>query len=455
MFALRAGLPQTVTFLASQQKRQFTTAHVLGVMLMGLAQLNKNWRITMKKVLSIVLAGMISTASLAGVPNTFISGEVATAAKFNENFTSLSNEIDDVKTAVSNVSSGSGNSSGGSSSDGSVVAKVNGVDMRVSSSQLGQYNITTPTGKTISVNAEGYPIFTWLVYESSNCSGQAYIAHHQFNEHKLKPAGHVFANPKLSTNISVIFSNNNIGYSLNNTLVKVNYRSIDYGSGSVGCRSTSGTYIASKVLPNDSVITGIDSVPLIITGIGSDLKISSTEIGEPVAGSFSVYASGTKIGATTRYPDAGEAYISVTLDGQYSDKTIYLNKDGTYSGFSGASNSSLLYLSDNCSGNAYVKVLNNGAEKFWDTNKINLKIVKNNNTYYELSAETYRANVINGSYRSYSNGQCYSDSTNFTQVAGYKIATETNAPNIPVFTPPITIEGYSEPTPYNSLPVAF
>jgi len=51
----------------------------------------------MKKVLSKIIAGVISNTSLAGVPNTFVSGEVATAAKFNENFTSLSNEIDDVK----------------------------------------------------------------------------------------------------------------------------------------------------------------------------------------------------------------------------------------------------------------------------------------------------------------------------------------------------------------------
>src|SRR5690554_2583152 len=110
----------------------------------------------MKKSISIVLVGMISSASLAEVPNIFVSGEVATAAKFNENFTYLSNEINDVRTTVGNLSSGAGPSSGGSSSDGSVVAKVNGVDMRVSSTQLGVYSIVTPTGKTISVNAEGY-----------------------------------------------------------------------------------------------------------------------------------------------------------------------------------------------------------------------------------------------------------------------------------------------------------
>lgn len=406
----------------------------------------------MNKILFIIIIGMIANTSIADVPNTFVAGEVATAAKFNENFISLSNEIDEVRSSVSSISDEPGNSS----PDGSVIAKVNGVDMRVSSVLLGMYNIVTPTGKTISVSADGYPASTTLVYESQDCTGQAYLSHYQFSEFITKTPGHVFANPKISSTVSVVYSNDELGYSSNDTLTKINYRSIDYGSSSIGCYSSTGTYLASKILPNDPEITGIDSVPLIISGIGSELSISPTEIGTPSVGSFNVYANGTKIGTTRSLPNANgpESSIYVALEGDYLGSTIYLYKDGTYRGYDDVNTSNLLYLSNSCTGNAYVKVINNGVENFLDTSKISVKLVKNNNSYYELSSEAYRTNSTSGSYRSYSNGQCYTNSTNFSRVAAYKIATLTDAPAVPVFTPPITIEGYEEPTPHNLLPVA-
>lgn len=403
----------------------------------------------MKKAISIVLVGMISTASLAEVPNIFVSGEVATAAKFNENFTSLSNEISDVRTTVDNISSGSGSSSGSSSSDGSVVAKVNGVDMRVSSTQLGVYSIVTPTGKTISVNAEGYPSFTQPIYESNDCSGQAYISHYQFTEHTLKPAGHVFANPKISTNLSVVFSDGNIGYSLNDTLTKVNFKSVDYGPASSGCVATTGTSIASKVLPNDPTITGINSVPLIITGIGSELKISSTEVGIPVTGSFSVYANGVKIGTTTRYPSISG--VSVKLDG-FDQATITLYKDGSYSG-NIVTSESLYYRYADCSGDAYYLRASNADKNWWDTTLPTKSIIISNGDYYNLSSEAYSVSQPFKSIR-YSHGTCANSTFDGSNKA-YQKAVLTSAPEVPTFTPPITIEGYSEPTPLNSLPVAF
>jgi hypothetical protein len=418
---------------------------------MCLAQLKYNFGATMKKVLSIVLAGMISTASLAGVPNTFVSGEVATAAKFNENFVYLSNEIDDAKTTISNISSDIGNSSGDSISDGSVVAQVNGIDMRVSSYQLGQYSITTPTGKMINVNAEGYPNFTYLAYESNNCTGQAYVIHFQLNEHKLKSAGHVFANPKLSTSISVVFSDGNIGYSLNDTLTKINYRSIDYGPTSAGCLTTTGTYISSKVLPNDPAITGINSVPLIITDIGSELKIASTEVGTPVAGSFNVYASGVKIGTTTRYPDSVSDYVSVKLDG-FDQTSITLYKDGSYSGGI-VSSATLYYRLADCSGEAYHLLTDDADTDWWNTELSTKSTITNSGDYYNLSSQAYS---VSQSFRSrkYSGSSCSNSTTDGSNNA-YQEATLTNSPIVPTFIPPITIEGYSEPTPYNSLPVAF
>ncbi|MBV1884857.1 MAG: hypothetical protein KUG66_01250 [Gammaproteobacteria bacterium] len=393
----------------------------------------------MKKIISIVLAGMISTASLAEVPNAFVSGEVATAAKFNENFTSLSNEIDDVRTTVGDIS------------DGSVVAKVNGVDMRVSSTQLGIYSIVTPTGKTISVNAEGYPPFTQLVYESSDCSGQAYIFHNQFSEHTLKPAGHVFANPKISTNISVVFSDGNLGYSLNDILTKVNYKSIDYGLTSIGCYATNGTYIASKVLPNDPAITGINSVPLVITDIGVELKISSTEVGAPVAGLFSVYASGVKIGTTTRYPDSVSDYVSVTLDG-FDQAAIILYKDGSYLGGM-VSSGTLYYRLADCLGDAYYLLTDDADTDWWNTTLSTKSTITNNGDYYSLSFQAYSVSQAFGSV-GFDSGTCYNSIIDGSNNA-YQQATLTSSSVVPTFIPPITIEGYSEPTPYNSLPVAF
>lgn len=406
----------------------------------------------MKEFLITAIVGAISTASFASVPNTFVSGEVATAAKFNENFTHLSNEIDDVRTAVGSISSEAGGSTGGESHDGSVIAKVNGVDMRVSSLQLGQYNITTPTGKTVSVNAEGYPVPSRLIYESNDCSGQAYIAFWHPAENTTKPAGHIFPNPKLSTSASIVFSNNEIGYSLNDTLTKVNHSSIDYGNGQ-GCYANNyGTYLASKVLPNNPAVTGIDSVPLIITGIGSELKISPTEVGTPVAGLFSVFANGTKIGTTTRHPDSVSDYVSVKLDG-FNQASITLYKDGSYSGNIVLSGN-LYYRSSNCSGTPYYELTDDADTRWWDTTRSTKKTITNQGEYYNLSSQAYRVSLPFLSRKNYYSDTCSASTTDGSNKA-YLQATLTNSPSVPIFTPPITIEGYSEPTPYNSLPEAF
>ena len=401
----------------------------------------------MEKVLAIIISGAISAASLAEVPNQFSPGEVATAAKFNENFTSLSNEIDVVKTAVNNIES-----SGDTSPDGAVVAQVNGVDMRVSSSQVGYYNITTPTGKTISVNAEGYPSFTALAYESADCTGQAYVRNFQFGEYTAKPTGHIFANPNLSTTVTIVFSNGEIGYSLNETLTKLNYRTMDYGPTSLGCHPSSGTTLASKVLPNNPEVTGINSVPLIITGVGSELKISPIEVGTPVTGSFNVYANGTKIGTTTRHPDSVSDYVGVVLD-DYNQASITLYKDGSYSG-NIVSSERLHYSSSDCSGTPYYELANDADKKWWDTSLSSKKTIFNQGDHYNLSSQAYRVSSQFLSYKASYFDTCSVSTTDGTNKA-YLQATITDTPEAPTFTPPITIEGYSEPTPYDSLPVAF
>lgn len=413
----------------------------------------------MKHFLVLAIAGALTSISLAEVPNTFAAGEIATASKFNENFMSLSNEIEEVRTEVSNIKTDSESSTDGNSSgnpDGSVIAKVNGVDMKVSSYMLGMYSIVTPTGKNISVNAEGYPASSQLVYESKDCTGDAYIQHYQLLDHKNKEAGHVFANPKLSNTASIVYVNGELSYSLSDTLTKIHYSSIDYGNGG-GCFKTSGTSITSQVVPNDPEVTGIESVPLIITGVGSELSISSTEVGTPSTGGYNVYANGTKIGTTTSLPTkyTYEGGVYVNLNGDYEGKRVNLHKDGTYSGYSAVSSSTLYYKSNDCSGNAYVKVFYDGIKKFIDASKINVEIVTNNGSHYALSDETYRVTSTSGSYKSPSSYSCYSKYDTFSEGAGYKIATRTSTPNVPVFTPPITIEGYEEPTPYDQLPVVF
>lgn len=399
-------------------------------------------RVVMRTVLLLLFTGMVSNASLAEVPNTFVAGEVATAAKFNENFTFLSEQIE-------SISSGSTDALlGNNSFDGFVLAKVNDVDMKVSSTRLGEYSIVTPTGKTIKVDAEGYPYSTQLIYETSDCSGQAYLPYYHFDQLTDKPAGHIFSNPKISTEISLVSLDESIGYSLNDTLIKVNYRSIDYGS---QCSPSTGIRIASKVLPNDSTITGISSIPLIISGIGSELKVSSTEVGTAVTGVFSVYANGVKIGSTTRYPDSVSDYVSVQLDG-FNQATISLFKDGSYSG--GIVSSGVLYYRlPDCSGDAYYLLANDADKKWWDTTRSTKSIITNNGDYYNLSSQAYSVSQAFGSNRN-TGGFCHNSTTDGSNNA-YKHATLTSSPVIPTFLPPIVIQGYLEPTPYNSLPVAF
>ena len=205
-------------------------------------------------------------------------------------------------------------------------------------------------------------------------------------------------------------------------------------------------------MPNDPDITGIDSVPLIITGIGSDLKISSTEIGIPVAGSFNVYASGVKIGTTTRLPNSVSTYVSVKLD-NYNQASITLYKNGTYNG-NIISSASLYFESSDCSGTPYYELADDADKEWWNTSLSTKTTIINQDSYYELSSQAYRVSVSFQSRKIYYNDTCstftYDGSNN-----AYKEATLTMSPAVPVFTPPITIEGYSEPTPYNSLPEAF
>ncbi len=415
----------------------------------------------MTKLLPTIFLSALTASAVADVPNIFTANTPAKASEVNANFSDFDSRLTTVSTSITSLetkidestSDSSGNTSSGSS--GSITAKVNGVDRQVISNQLGGYSIELPSGLSVSVDHDGYPPKTFLYYSGADCTGDAYIIMHQIDVSD-REAGHVYPNPKLNTKLSMQYDGTNIYYSLNNTITKLNYKSVDYLMPSMGCYPTRGTVAASKVLPNDVSITGVESFPLIITGVGTDLEIIS-EVNTPdvIYGSYTVYASSGRIGTTTAHPSGSSDYISVHLDGDYADKDIYLYKDGTYFGFDAASSGNLIYLSSDCSGNAYVNVLSYGDTRWWDTSKITNQVVENNGQYYDLSSQVYQTDKSSGSYRYYYDGSCKTAPNQFNTENGYKLATLTTTPNIPIFSPPISIGSYSEPTPISTLPEVF
>lgn len=406
----------------------------------------------MEKISSAFILGLLSSAAVADVPNTFVPGEVATAAKFNENFTHLSDEIKDVKAKVNGLADGSGEASENASPLKIYSVNVNGVDMRAYSTRLGLYSVITPTEITITVDADGYPINNDnLVYESEDCTGQAYKAGIFFGGHEDKPLGHIFTNPKFPDSTSIVYLAGFLGYT-DNELVKLNYSSINYGG---RCVETNGTQLALRVLPNDPKVTGIDSMPLVITGIGEDLRISSREIGVPRSGGQKeerdVYANGEKIGTTSSISSYYNVLNSIRVylnDGSW----ITLYKDGSYSGKSVVSDT-FYYRSSDCSGTPYAFVAAGADTKWLDVTQWKPRVVENQGVYYQLSEQLYRTSRPFLSRRLSYRDSC-DESTTYGSGQIYAAATLTDDPEIPVFTPPITIEGYSEPTPFDSLPEA-
>lgn len=397
---------------------------------------------------------LISNITLAAVPNTFKSGDLATAKAFNENFQSIDLNIESINseliTLKGQVSEKSGEGEDKNLKAGYISAEVNGVVMQVSSSMLGHYSIITPKGHTVSVDIEGNPSVSWIYYESNDCSGEAFYSIYQITNSVISnEQGYTFSNPKLSTDLSIIYDGTNILYSLNNEIIKLNY-----SSGFIGgkCHITKGTSAVTRLIANDSEVTGIESFPLIISGVGSTVSISE-EIGEDFVGTYKVFANGTYIGETDRKPDRASDYISVKLT-NYNNKNITLYKDGTYSGGGFFSSKTLYFVGSDCTGASYVKVLDDSNRNWWNANLLDFDYIMNDDKYYTLSTQVYRAPASVGSYRNYYNsGVCSNSSTALDMDAGYQIATETPNIDIPSFTTPITVEGYSEPTQINSLPV--
>ena len=405
----------------------------------------------MKKILSLVIILPVSGTTLADIPNTFVAGEVATAAKFNENFKALSDDIDDIKSSI-NSSTNDGTTI--INSDGSIMVTVNGVRMKVNNGATNYYLITTPTGLTLAVNANGEPTSRELIYGSNDCSGDAYYPLYALRSFINEPVDYIFTNPTfIKHKPTIIYSEDEgLGYTYEDELIKVNYNSIKNANGT--CYASSSTELASKFIANDTSITGINSIPLIITGGGSKLKIQS-EVGDaqPIAtGEMNVYADGIKIGTTTYYPNSVTDSVRVKLD-DFDQKTITLYKDGSYDGLN-VTSANLYFTDENCTEDAYYLLASDPDKYWWDTTLSSVSYIENNDNYYTLSSQAFRVSKPFKSRKSSYGGSCFS-STFEVENKAYKKATLTNAPEIPIINPPITIDGYTEPTSYDSLPEAF
>ncbi len=385
-----------------------------------------------RTVAAVVL--FLSSPLTAQALTTFQAGQIAKATDFNANFSELDTRLSSIENARSDVT-----------------ATINGVTMNVRSYTAGSYVITTPTGVVIYVDEFGYPTNGSIYYTSNDCSGTGYVTSHSLDT--SLNLGESFTNPDLTNKIEVVYDDQNIYYSDSTSdYIKLNYQS-NYSVYTHRCSSYPGTIIAQQVQPNDSSITGISSFPLVITGAGTPITISS-EIGTAAAETGTgniVYANGARIGVLTYTPYIDSQGLYVKLD-EYPDQSVTLYKDGSYSGLSFGSSQNFYYVSNDCTGNSYVKVLDNYDKEWWSATKTITGPVFHHGNYYTLSSTIYKMPSGYQSYRTYYNTSCVVETV--TTKDGYKKATFSTQPNIPVFTPPITVEGWSEDTTYTTLPDA-
>lgn len=390
--------------------------------------------------LLFILLSVISYSAQSLV--TFQGGDIATAEDFNANFQENKDLIITNATSIEKLKANSL-----SQEDvGQVTALVNGIERKITSHALGyttvrvdQTNIVIGLNGELAFDASSY-------YESENCSGQPYIPVHYINIDKS--IGEDFINPKLGASTSFHKLNGEPFYDVGSPLVKLHYKSSSYNS---NCSALKGSTIAVPAYPNDPDVTGV-SFPLIISGVGTRFSIDN-EIGAAIPnGQYEVYANGVSIGFTTRTPIYYVDVIQVKLY-DYDNATINLFKDGSYTGYVDGYSETLYYESTDCSTQPYVSSLINQSTSWWNADNLTSRVIKNHGVFYILSPEAYK--FPNGSksfLQSYSDSECTELSS--TDNIGYQKATLTTAPSVPVFEPPITIEGYSEPTQYDQLPDA-
>ncbi|MEH6448558.1 MAG: hypothetical protein V7765_07795 [Oleispira sp.] len=368
----------------------------------------------------------------------FQTGDVATAKNFNDNFQELKQEIKDANDDLNSLNE--------STTAHLITATVNGVTKKIVANGT-FYSIPSNSGY-IYVGVDGYPSGSLYPYYASNdCTGQKYV-----NDPYLKKEDS-WINPLINGAQQFDVENTSDGklvYRKGDSVIDLYYQSREING---KCYPQAGNSIVRKAIINDPEVTGV-TFPIQITGVGEQVTIDEV-IGEvpvvPTVEYPEVYANGVNIGYLKSIPSSKESYIHVQLY-DYNDD-IYLYKNGTYSGFGiGVYSKRLYYITPDCSGNKYVEMISNHELYWWDASKHVGTRIKNNDTHYSLSDDVYKFDDTAVSYQDYHSETCRT--TTVTNSFGYKKATPTSTPDVLIIEPPIVIEGWDEPTPYNQLPIA-
>jgi hypothetical protein len=408
----------------------------------GLLKVSREEKESMKKI--FLTAGLLSLAINAQALKEFETGDIVTAADINGNFSELDEKIESGKEDLIALVNGQLFTPN---------ALANGEPARVTSYYSGYYTVDLGLGGTIAIRSDGYPATAiTLYYASGDCSGQGYLTEYYIpTESEI---GEELLNPNIPGYNPYYWDGETVYKGREEVKVGLHYQS---RGNPTGCQAYTGYMIASALIESNDF-----TFPLAITAIGEPLIVSEV-IGGPSENEgpteYGVYADGEYIGTTSSLP-TNQTWISVTLSG-YGGETISVRADGSHYGFSvpGAdiTTSELFYMSPSCVGTAY-KFTQIRLYDFVDiapyeeTSVVN---IKNGDQYYEYGGTGYRAgHGTSGSYRTNS-GHCYAKT--YEDTAGYNdvyyIATEVESPDpveVPVFSPPITIEGW-DPLTYSEL----
>jgi len=366
---------------------------------------------------------------------TFQAGQVATAAAFNNNFSELDEKISRVQQRQ-----------GGWRRD------VDGTEMTVSSNRYGFYSLQSDQGYTLTIDEDGDGYNSWFYFAEKNCTGQSYVST-GFDQHKT--VSHLYLAKRLAPE-QLIADNNQLYMTDETGLVKLYAQSRRING---DCSNIASTEIAFRLVANDAAKTGFpDTLPYEISGTEQRLRLTTTvgqaPDGDNGTGSYSVYANGTRIGSISYLPSsASTALYNVKLDG-YEGYSVTLYKDGSYSGLGLFESETLYYLTDDCSGNPYVEVLDDFSREWWFKERLEKPLIENNDHYYQQSEQLYKMSSGPGSKRSDYSSSCSKVTTGNNQ-DGYRRLTPAAAPDMPVFGVPISWEGQQADTQYSELPEAY
>ena len=383
------------------------------------------------RILSLT-AAILVTAPAVQALEVFQTGQVATAQAFNNNFSELETKIGQLEQKA-----------------GLNKRNVNGVEMTVVSSRYGYYSLTSAKGVTTLIDEDGYPTNSWVYYADENCTGNAYFSTGFDNDKNLN---HQYLAKRLSPS-QLHYDGSTLLMTQETEVVRLFSKSRRYKG---VCSNTESTEIALKLVANDPAVTGFpDSLPYVISGSEQRLTLIRNIGTAPAGGSNNskrnVYANGTKIGSVSYLPSsASPALYSVQLD-DYQGHSVTLYKDGSYSGLNLVDEKTVYFIAAGCNGTPYLEVLDDYDREWWYQDRLKRLIIKNDGKYYQQSEQVYKMSAGAKSER-WNSGSCFAE--NGTRKHAYRKLTETTAPDLPVFTPPITWDGYVQETEYSSLPEA-